>query len=107
MIFLLFFIYFESKKTKNYIFINFSLSFGLLNLPDATNGRFFFENLIMAGILKAANLSTRNSFKVSSLRVELSFKKIEAHSSSPSLSSGIPKTQASKTSGCLYIAFST
>ena len=65
MIFLLFFIYFESKKAKNYIFMNFSLSFGLLNLPDATNGRFFFENLIMAGILKAANLSTRNSFKVS------------------------------------------
>ena len=59
------------------------------------------------GILKAANLSDRNSSKSCWLTSVLSFRRIAAHNFSPNLSSGIPKTHTSLTALCSYIADST
>jgi hypothetical protein len=50
--------------------------------------------------LKAANLSDKNSFNDSTDNFDPSLRQIELHRISPNLSSGMPKTLASSTSGC-------
>ena len=51
--------------------------------------------------------SPRYLFNSLSLNLFISFKETEQHSFSPNLSSGIPKTLASRILGCLLIASST
>ena len=83
------------------------LSKGLSNFPEASRGNIESEKYICSGILKAANLSAKNNFRSSDVMALLSLNTIEAHKISPSLSSGIPNTHASRISECSYIAPST
>ena len=87
-------------KGKIYLFSKIPLRVGLSNLPEASFGNGSIEKLMTAGILNAASLSDRNTLISSSEVSESSLRYIAVHKISPSLSSGMPNTLASNTSGC-------